>query len=261
MKKLLYSAALFIAIASIYACNKSGDSLGNKSLSNPGTRNGSLTRIVTVGNYLYVVDNSNLKTINATNPTSLVVTDSKPIGFQIQTIFYNNGQLYVGAANNLYVYSTANPAVPSFTSSIDYTPVIDGRDPVIAFDSVVYSTIIFGNNNGLLRVINNKTINMPVLRTTIPLSEPRGMDYVDSTLYVCNGNSGLALFNIKQPYNPVFIKAIDKTNTYNAITNSTASKYMDVLAIRPSMFCYINGGVVQYNIADARNPVYMNTVN
>jgi hypothetical protein len=262
MKKILSKATVALVLISFFSCEKfDSKSTQQGQGGDVYTRNGSLTRIVSNGNYAYIVGNSKLKTIDLSNPQNMQQTDSKTIGSLIQTIFIKDGQLYIGAANNLYVYGLSNPAAPSLTSTINYAPVNLARDPVIAFDSVIYSTVIYGPGNGLLRTINNKNIQAPTVISTFLLNEPRGMDVADSTLYVCNGFNGLTLFNIKNPFIPTVLKAIDQGNTLSTITSTSNNQYLDVLAIKPYMYCYIKGGVVQYNISNSRLPVYLNTIN
>lgn len=92
------------------------------------------------------------------------------------------------------------------------------------------------------------------------LSQPRGMDRADSVLYLCNGRNGLNLFNIKLPFTPTFIKAIDENNNLGGggVSNND---YYDVIAIPPLLFCYTKGALLSYNISNPANPVFMNKQN
>jgi hypothetical protein len=224
------------------------------------TKNGSLSRVITVGNYLYAVDDSRLKTVNASSPASLQVTDTKEVGTQLQTIFFYNGQLYIGSATTMYVYDvSANPARPAKTTEFVYPVLIEPRDPIIAFDSVIYSTVTSGAGGGSFRVFNNKDVRNPILVNNLPLPEPRGMDRVDSTLYLCDGRFGLRLFNIRQPYNPQLVATVDENNV---LTGGMAQNdYYDVLAVPPLLFCYTAGALLHYSIANPRNPVFLRKLN
>lgn len=255
MKKNLY--ILIVSFSLLLSCNKDWESAS--SATNSG-KNGSLSRMITIGNYIYAVDDKNLITISSIDPSKLLVTDRKQLGNQIQTIFYNNGSLYIGAANNMYTYDISiAPDKPAMKSSFTYPIFIERRDPILAFDSVLYSTAILNNWTGELRIFNNKDITNPQLVSTQFISRPRGMDRVDTILYLCNGTSGLNLFSIKKPYNPVFLKSIDEEKVAtNSLIN--ANDYFDVLAIPPLLFCYTSGSLIAYNINNPSQPSFLNKV-
>lgn len=259
MKISLLRCVLLAGLAfSLTRCEKSSEAFS--AAGGGGTKNGSLSRVITVGNYLYAVDDSRLKTVSAGNPAALQVTDVKEVGTQLQTIFFYNGQLYIGSATTMYVYDvSSNPAIPAKTTEFAYPVVIEPRDPIIAFDSVIYSTISSGAGGGFFRVFNNKDVRNPILLNSLPLPEPRGMDRVDSTLYLCDGRFGLRLFNIRQPYSPQLVSTIDENNVLT--TGMAQNDYYDVLAVPPLLFCYTAGALLHYSITNPRNPVFLRKLN
>lgn len=243
----------------LQGCTKSAETFSSKA--GGSGKNGSMSRMITVGNYLYAVDDQSLITLNAANPASMQITDRTKLGTQIQTVFHYNGQLFIGSANTMFVYDiTTTPQKPTQVNSFTYPVLLESRDPIIAFDSVIYSTVTSGAGGGVLRVFNNKNITSPALINTLSLQQPRGMDRSDSVLYLCNGKSGLYLLNIKQPFFPTFIKAIDENNTLNG-GSSGANDYYDAIAISPLLFCYTKGTLLNYNISNPANPVFLNKTN
>lgn len=259
-----YSIKLFILLLVLspgfHSCDKSSDLFTASGGGGNGV-NGSLSRIISVGNYLYVVDDTHLKTINATNPASLQRSDDILVGSAIQTVYHNNGRIYIGSASTMYVYNIiSNPAKPSLEAFFVYPPVLLARDPILAWDSVIYSTVVSGAGGGMLRIFNNTDTRNPQQVNTMGWMEPRGMDRVDTILYLCDGSAGLRLLSVKKPYQPLLLKTIDE-NTVLAGGQQSDNHYYDVIAIPPQLFCYTQGALLNYNISDPAAPVFLKKVN
>ena len=257
---MIRTAFFLITISSLVlsSCEKTSEAFSSGGGSG---KNGSLSRMISIGSYIYAVDDSRLKTVNASDPSALQVTDDSPVGGLLQTIFHYDGQLYIGSATTMYVYDIrTNPSRPAKTASFVYPVLIEPRDPILAYDSVIYATVSSGAGaGGSLRVFNNKDVRNPLLLQSIPLPEPRGLDRVDSTLYVCDGRFGLRIFSTASPFNPVLRKTLDE----NPVLNGTPAQndYYDVLAVPPLLFCYTSGYLQHYQITDPRNPVFLRKLN
>ena len=256
MKKTRY-IIFAIILQGMIACEKSSESFSSSSGS---VKNGSMSRIIAVGSYLYAVDDERLKTINASNPAAMRLTDDKWLGASIQTVYYRDGRLYIGSASRMYVYDVAtNAANPTQISVFDYPPVFLARDPIIAFDSVIYATTTSGGGWGSFRVFDNRDLRNPMLRTSISFPEPRGMDRVDSTLYMCDGKFGLKIMDIAKPWNPSVIRTIDQDRILNGQQTGT-DNYFDVIAVPPLLFCYVQDGLQHYDISKPRSPRYLKKI-
>lgn len=247
-------ALLLAAAAAFPSCEKSAEAFAS---SGGEGRNGSLSRVIAVGNHLYAVDDRNLRTINTADPTRLQLTDETSLGNAIQTIYHDKGRLYIGSALRMHVYDiSANPSKPTHVTTVDYPIVIEPRDPILAFDTVIYSTITSGNGAGIFRVYNNRDFRNPFLVTSIDLPQPRGMARIDSTLYLCDGTQGLRLFDIRAPLSPKLLRTIDEGRTL-APNQPSANDYYDVLAVPPLLFCYTRGALLNYDVTAPRNPVFL----
>jgi hypothetical protein len=108
---ILMGALLLVAVG----CSKSSSDVASSN-----SNNGSLTRFITVGNYLYTVDNNNLKTYSIANPAQPVFKGSTPVGFAIETIFPYQDKLFIGSANAMFIYSITNPEQPVLLSQTVY---------------------------------------------------------------------------------------------------------------------------------------------
>lgn len=236
MIHLLLGILLLVAVG----CTKSSSDVA----SSVNGGNGSLTRFITVDNYLYTVDNNNLKTYSIANPATPIFKGSTPVGFAIQTIFPYQDKLFIGSANAMFIYSIANPEQPVLLSQTVY--FVRGNDPIVAFDSVAYSTVQngFAGSVGVLNVYNIKDLARPTLQSSFSLDNPYGLGVKDSALYVCDGDAGLKLFNIAKPYQPV------ARGTF-----SEPEKFYDLIVRGNTLIAFIKGGVCLLDISNVLSPV------
>ena len=227
-----------LSVIVLSACSKSGaDS------SAAAGSNGSLTRFITAGDYLYVVDNSNLHTYSIINPAVPQLKNTTSVGFAIQTVLAYKNQLFIGSSNNMFIYSISNPEKPSLVSQVAY--FVRGKDPVIANDSVAYSTVRNGfGPGGTLNVFNIKNSSQPLILSTIGMQSPYGLGMKDSALYICDAEAGLKLYNIKDNYRPIFKTTINNTEVF-----------YDVIVSGNVLICYIKGGLCFIDIANPLSPV------
>jgi hypothetical protein len=234
--QILYTAFILLLAA---GCSKSSDVSSSTS-----SANGSLTRFITVGNYLYAVDNSSLKTYNISTLSSPVFKSSTPVGFSIETIFPYQDKLFIGSANAMFIFSISNPEQPQKLSETVY--FVRGRDPIVAFDSVAYSTVrsFGGFGGGVLNVFNIKNINQPVLVTREGMTNPYGLGVKDSALYICDGAAGLKMYNISKPFQPVSRGSFSIPETI-----------YDIIPQGNMLVCYIQGGICLIDVSSRFNPV------
>jgi hypothetical protein len=236
--KTIYSIFALLLFAA--ACSK------DNAVAVSDSSNGSLTRFITVGNYLYTVDNSSLKTYDITTPSAPVFKSATLVGFAIQTIFAYQDKLFIGSANAMFVYSISNPVQPQKLSETIY--FVRGKDPVLAFDSVAYSTVRsangFGGGIGVLNVFNMKNASQPQQLASIAMTNPYGLGVKDSALYVCDGAAGLKMLNISRPFQPV-----------SRGTFTITEQVYDVIVQGNMLVCYIQGGICLLDVSNRFNPV------
>lgn len=236
-----------------FACEKNSSSPGGKSTETTG-QGGSLATFAIVGNYLYTVDNEQLKVFDISNSADPQLKNTEDIGFTIETIFPFKDKLFIGSPTQIFIYSIADPAHPKKLSSAISPTVMRRCDPVVAKDSVAYATLRTngpcGGTQSLLAVYNIKDITQPEQVATYPLGEPYGLGYSGDVLYVCDKWSGILLFDISQPYDPVLI-------------NKTLAdgQYQDVIPYQNTLICWTATGLILYDITDNRNPVLIKNIN
>lgn len=255
MKNLTFALLVLFLIFQSASCSKEDNAIGSGS-----TKNGSLSRVISVGNFIYAVDDNHLTTINAGNPANLSITNNINLGANIQTIYHRNGSLFIGSATRMYIYNIqTNPAAPSLTSSYTYPVLIEPRDPILALDSVIYSTSTSTGWSGVFRVFDSRDLSNPILLEENWLQMPRGMDVSGNYLYLCNGPYGIRIYSITNPFQPTLESILDENN--NLVDGEMGNNdYYDVIAANGQLFCYTKGALLNYNISQPNQPIYLNKI-
>lgn len=213
---------------------------------------GSTARFTISGNYLYVVDNTSLKTFDISNATvSPLLKATTDVGINVETIFPYQDKLFIGSSNAMHIFSLANPEKPVRLAQANYN-IRMSCDPVVAKDSTAYATLNSsgpcGGMGSQLVVYNIKDITNPVLQRTLPLNGPYGLGISDSALYVCDGAMGLNVYNIKNTYDPRFLRAM------------TGETFYDVIPYGNILICQVATGIVLYDISNRHQPVYISRI-
>jgi hypothetical protein len=216
--------------------------------------------VISIGNFIYAVDDNHLITINAADPANLSIANDISLGANIQTIYQYNGSLFIGSATQMYIYNIqSNPAAPSLTSSYIYPVLIEPRDPILALDSVIYSTSTSAVGSGVFRVFDGRDLTNPVLLEENWLQTPRGMDVSGNYLYLCNGRFGIWIYSITDPFRPILESIIDENNN---LSNGEMgdNDYYDVIVANGQLFCYTKGALLNYDISQPNQPIFLNKI-
>jgi hypothetical protein len=250
MKKNIF----YFLLVPLFLCQCQKDSSSLSKNSGTTGQGGSLARFAITGNYLYSVDEEQLKVFDISNPANPSLKNTQNIGFQIETIFPFKDKLFIGSASQVYIYSIEDPSKPKLLSSAISPQVMRRCDPVVAKDTVAFATLRTngpcGGTQSILAVYNIKDITNPVQVTTYPVGEPYGLGYDDDVLYVCDRQRGLLLFDISRPYQPQLI---------NISIND--GSYVDVIPYQNTLICWTTTGVILYDITDNRKPQLIKTIN
>lgn len=179
---------------------------------------GSMARFSIKENYLYVADQMSLSVFDISNPSNTNLLGSEYAGWQIETIFNYEDHLYLGSATGMYIYSLENPASPTQVSFLQH---VLGCDPVVVKENFAYVTIRGGNECGQnfnqLDVVDISDKQNPKIASTYEMNNPYGLGVKDDWLFVCDGNDGLKIFDIKNTPNLEQIGHFTDINTYDVI--------------------------------------------
>lgn len=245
MKKYI----IFPIIAALLLNCSSDSSTSNDSGLNEAGQGGSLARFVLKDNYLYTVDTYGLNVFNIIDPAAPVKVNSVPIGFNIETLFNLEENLYVGSQNGMFLYSISNPEIPTFVSASQH---FTACDPVVANLTHAFVTlhadIGCGNTINVLETYDITDNANPVLIATRTLTRPIGLGLYNNYLVVCDDE--VKIFDITDPLNSILVHAIPR-NAFDVII------YDNLLVLIGE------NGLYQYQLDenDIQNTLELSTIN
>lgn len=179
---------------------------------------GSLARFKIVKDYLYAVDSHNInifKIVDLDEPQQL---DPVFAGFDIETIFNRGDHLFLGSMSGMYIYDITSPETPHLISEFQHGTACD---PVVVDDNYAYITLRAGNNCGALdsslQIVDIEDLNNPILKKSYLMDNPYGLGIKDDLLFICDGESGLKVYNKKDVENLELINHFKDINTFDVI--------------------------------------------
>lgn len=168
---------------------------------------GSLARFKIVEDYLYAVGSYSMTIFDIEDLSTPELKHIQYAGWNIETLFHADGYLYLGSTNGMYIYNLENPELPEYVSEFTHW---EGCDPVVVDGDYAYLTLRGGNACGqlesVLEVIDVSEKIRPVLKGRYTLDNPYGLGIKANTLFVCDGTSGLKLFDKEDPLNLSLVK-------------------------------------------------------
>lgn len=157
---------------------------------------GSLARFKIVDDYLYAVDSHNINIFNISDLENPEDLEDVYAGFDIETIFNRGNHLFLGSMRGMYIYDISSPATPTFVSEFQHGTACD---PVVVDGDYAYVTLRGGNECGALEsglfIVDISNIEDPKLAVDYPMDEPYGLGIKDEKLFVCDGSSGLKVYD------------------------------------------------------------------
>jgi len=203
---------------------------------------GSMARFTLVDSYLYTVTDSGLNSFDISDATNPNLVNSTQLGWGIETIYPFRNNLFIGSQTGMFIYSIDNPAVPAFRSAFQHARACD---PVVVRNDIAYVTLRGGTPcdgfNNQLDVIDVSNVMNPTLMKTYELDSPHGLAITsDEILYVCDGDSGLRVYDAEEPLD------LDQIHHERSIAT------FDVIALANDVIMVVgNEGLYQY---DAKDP-------
>jgi hypothetical protein len=157
---------------------------------------GSLARFKIVGDFLYAVDSHSINIFEISDLENPKDLEDIYAGFAIETIFNRGQHLFLGSMRGMYIYDISSPANPSFVSEFQHGTACD---PVVVDENYAYVTLRGGNQCGAtesgLFIVDISDITKPTLAVSYPMDEPYGLGIKDEKLFVCDGASGLKVYD------------------------------------------------------------------
>jgi hypothetical protein len=179
---------------------------------------GSMARMSIVNNYMYCVNDWQLRSFNISNALNPQPVASINAGWQIETIYPFKNKLFLGSASGMFIYDISNPATPVREGQFQHARACD---PVITDGDYAYVTLHDGTTcqgfSNQLDVVNVTSVSSPSLVRTYSMTHPHGLSKDGDLLFVCDGRDGLKMYDATSPGNIVLKKHISGIETYDAI--------------------------------------------
>ncbi|MBR9922121.1 MAG: hypothetical protein GYB31_14880 [Bacteroidetes bacterium] len=220
---------LFLPVLFLVGCY-SEEGISPADSNDTGTA-GSYARFIISGDFMYIVDESNLKTFSLADPTTPELIHEQPVGNQVETVFRLNNRLFIGSSSGLYLYTIGQDGQPLFAGEFlysDFTFDIEPCDPVVANDTLAFVTLNTTNRVSRCRVNTTAQVNLlnifdisnfsdPQLLAQYELVNPKGVGLDDNILFVCDGIDGLKVFDVTDPLAIVQLHHFPGFETYDVI--------------------------------------------
>jgi len=206
---------------------------------------GSMARFGLYNDYLYAVDDANLHIFDVKNSESPNDIGMQNVGWNVETMFISDGHLFLGTQSGMRIYSLSVPTVPNYVSDFWH---VTSCDPVVISDGYAYITLRGGNTCGgsvnrldVLQLSSDFKNN--ILLASYPLHGPYGLGIDDETLFVCDGEAGLKVYDAsdKLHIDDHLIASFSNINTY------------DVIPFNDFLFMIGDNGFYQYDYSDLQN--------
>jgi hypothetical protein len=222
----------------------------NNTNSLPAGIGGSMARFTVVNDYLYAIDLQNMHTFDISNASNPNRVSEQGVGWEIETIFPANNNLFIGSSNGMFIYSLSNPSTPVFMSEFSHA---NACDPVFVSGDIAYVTLRSGSQcagfNNQLDVIDISNISAPRLMTTYQMQNPHGLSISGNTMFLCEGDFGMKVLDITDPLDIDELENHDDFKTY------------DVIALPNDILLVIGeDGFRQYDVSDVKNLELLSTI-
>lgn len=201
---------------------------------------GSLARFKIVGDFLYAVDSHNINVFEISDLQNPLDLEDVYAGFDIETIFNRGQHLFLGSMRGMYIYDISSPDKPQFVSEFQHGTACD---PVVVDGDYAYVTLRGGNGCGAtesgLFIVDISNISLPELKISYPMDEPYGLGIKDEKLFICDGASGLKVYDKTDVENLIALDHFKDINTF------------DVIPLEETLLMVGEGVLYQYEYGDS----------
>lgn len=231
----------FNASAAIAPGNGSGPGVG-----------GSMARITISGDYLYTLDGSDVQAVNIASEREPVTEGRTFVGWDIETIFPHDRNLFIGSRSGMHILDLATPAQPARIATYEHVQVCD---PVVVEGNYAYVTLRSGTEcrgfTNQLEVINIENLATPQLTATYQMHNPHGLGIDNGTLFICDGDDGLKIYDASD------VQAIDR----NMIAHYSDINTFDVIPFNNLLIMIGADGIFQYDYSDPADIKFLSKMN
>lgn len=211
---------------------------------NSNNTSGTVNRITYHNEHLYIAGRNDINIIKDDDSFTLVKT-LEDAGQDMETIFPNGNNLFIGSRSSMEIFDASNPESPVHLFRFEHAT---SCDPVLPIGDVVYISLRTadfsdcpGNVNAVI-VLDIENLSSPVEINEIEMYSPFGMALIGDVLYVGEGLNGITAFDASNPKELVHIFHDASITAYDILEHPTRSDL--ILVAGPS-------GLDQYKIEDS----------
>ena len=223
---------------------------------------GSYARMLTIGNKLYVLGSSNLRVLDVANPSLPIHATTINIDADVESLFFNNANLFVGSPQGMYIYTLDGSGIPQLASITPYEQFTEVQvlpcDPIVANDTIAFSTLStsFDQTSNCwrpedlneLHVFDITDVSAPTSLGSVPMEEPKGLGLAHDHLFVCEQNSGIKAFDVSDPSNP------------SLVYTSARFQAVDLIPANGTLLVVGLDTIHQFDYTDINNIVKISTI-
>lgn len=205
---------------------------------------GSMARFALDRNYLYTVGQNQLHLFNIAKPSQPVDFATVTLGWGIETIFPYENKLFIGSSTGMFIYDNTNPAEPKQLSTFQH-----GRacDPVVVQGDIAYVTLRTGTacagTQNQLDLVDVSSPESPQLIKSYQMENPHGLSIDFPTLYLCEGEHGLKVFDVADKF------SVDK----HQMAHFKNMDAYDVISLGKTLLLIGKDGFYQYDCSDPKD--------
>ncbi len=244
---LYYYERGFIATSDFAAQSASFSSLSG----NQAGIGGSMARFTIMEDHLYTVDFYNMNVFDIVNIEAPEAGEVINIGWDIETIFPYEDNLFIGSRTGMYIFDASNPERPVQTATFEHAR---SCDPVIVDNDIAYVTLRSGSEcegfTNQLDVVNVQSLTEPLLIKSFNMQNPHGLGKDGDLLFIAEGDYGLKIFNASNPLTigDHLIKHYDNIHAF------------DVIPLNGILLMTGEDGLYQYDYSDPANITLLSAI-
>lgn len=189
-----------------------------------GGGGGSLARVAFIKNNFYYVNSHSMKVFDATELSKPDLLNTVYLDWGVETIFPYEDKIFIGANDGMHILDNSDPTNPQYISTFRHARACD---PVVVQNDIAYVTLRDGsecqNFINQLDVVDVSDIKDPQLVASFPMDNPHGLSVRDNTLYLCEGEGGLKVFDVTniEEIDRNLLSHIDQVSAYDVISISS----------------------------------------
>jgi len=217
---------------------------------------GSTARFTIINTKLYAVSNSEIRVFNIEEEDNPNQLNSVWVAWGTETIFPFNRDgidyLFLGGQNGMEIYELVEDG--EFIEWRGQFTHARACDPVVVEGNHAYVTLRDGSFcdgfSNELNVVDVTEFSNPFLIADYPMHNPFGLGIDDNTLFICDGDEGLKIFDATNKFE------IDQ----NLIKQYEDINAADVIPLNDVLLMIGSDGFYQYNYNDLDNITLMSRI-